>query len=63
VADFLLGGLCGGLIVLVLALTYVCGDERGFLSGTNLNRLLREYERMRREPANQGGDQRWWEDG
>jgi hypothetical protein len=63
VTDFLLGCVCGGLIVGVLALTYICGDERGFLSGTYLDRLLRDYERMKREQAAPPARSDWQDDG
>ena len=48
-AEFLLGIFCGAIITAALACAYVCGDERGFASGTRINWLIREYERMKRE--------------
>jgi len=53
----------GVIVASVLWCVYVCGDERGFLSGTNLNRLLRDYDRMQHERATPPARSDWKDDG
>ena len=55
--------LGSAIIVSVLWCVYVCADERGFTSGTNLDRILREYERMKREAPAAPARSDWQDDG
>lgn len=53
----------GVVIASALWCVYVCGDERGFTSGTNLNRILRDYDRMQHERAAPPARSDWKDDG
>jgi hypothetical protein len=53
----------GVIIASALWCVYVCGDERGFTSGTNLNRILRDYDRMQQERAALPARSDWRDDG
>lgn len=47
----------------VLGCAYVCGDERRLARLYSLEYREAEYDGMKQAPPNQGGNQRWWEDG
>lgn len=55
--------LCAALPLVGLACAYVCGDERGFTSGTRLDWLLQEYDRMKRAAAAPPARADWQDDG
>lgn len=61
-APMLAAALCAAIPLAVMASVYICGSERGFLSGSYLDRLLDERERMRDAAPNQGPQrEKWWE--
>jgi len=54
---------CGVIPLATLACVYVCGHERGFLSGSYIARLDEERQRMRRERPEPPMRADWKDDG